>query len=89
MKKFLEAIEENEELKNKVAALNAAPNTKPADLIALAKEYGFDLTEKDFIKTMKENSDISEEELDAVTGGYAREIVDNCRCVSLGFGGYA
>jgi len=47
MKEFLEALEQNPELKERAAALDAAGST-PAQYIALAAEYGFALTAADF-----------------------------------------
>ncbi|MCC8152391.1 MAG: Nif11-like leader peptide family RiPP precursor [Lachnospiraceae bacterium] len=79
MKEFLEAVEKNEELKAKVDALSNKPDAVPADFIALAKEYGFTLTEADFAEG-KTEGEITEDELEAVAGGGA------CAC-TLGGGG--
>lgn len=60
IKKLLELVSNNEELKNK---LNNAPRE---EFIAIAKEQGITLTEADFEAG---NGELSEDELDTVTGG--------------------
>lgn len=64
MKKFLEVIEENPELKEKLQALGEKPAV--SDIIALAAQYGMTLTEADFAAPKGE---LSEDELEAVAGG--------------------
>ncbi len=71
MKEFLEAIEKDEELKAKVEELNRKGATS-ADFSALAKEYGYELTEADFSGVGKDTGELSEDELDAVAGGAVR-----------------
>ncbi len=78
MKEFLELMEHNEELKNKVAQMDADSHTQASDYIALAAEYGVKLTEADF--QPKNAGELSEDELDAVAGGKA------CVCVAGGGG---
>ena len=68
LKKFLEAVSENAELAAKISTLGLD------DVLALAKELGFELTEEDFAK----KNELADDELDAVAGGGA------CACV---FGG--
>lgn len=83
MKNFLEAIEQNEELKAKIETLNANPQAKTEDFIALAGEYGFTLTAEDFAPVeAKVNTELSDDELESVAGG------GNCACF-LGGGGTA
>lgn len=60
MKRFLEAVSKDEELTAKVGTLGMA------ELIALAKELGIELTEADFAKPTGE---LDDDELDAVSGG--------------------
>ena len=95
MKEFLEAIEANAELKAKMEELDKNPETKPADYIALAKEYGYELTEEDF----QSDGELSDDELAAVTGagdctwvmgggGSAGDGNPTCACGGVGFGEY-
>ena len=71
MKKFLEAVSQNEELAKKLSAMTME------GLLALAKELGVELTEADFEKP---DGMLDENELDAVAGGKV------CVCV-VGGGG--
>ena len=48
MKEFLEIMEKNEELGQKVARMDADGKTQPSDYITLAAEYGITLMERDF-----------------------------------------
>ena len=65
LKKFLEAVSKSEELVAKVG------NEKDVNaLIAVAKEMGMELTAADFEK----EQEISDDELDAVTGGFNLQI---------------
>ncbi len=66
MKQFLEAIEKNPELKAKVEALCLNPEARIEDFIALAKEYGFEITEEDFKPTEADKEQFGDE-LGAVT----------------------
>ena len=73
---FLAKASEDKELVEKIG--------KESDvhvIIAIAKEMGFELTEADF---EKESSELSDDELDAVTGGKKDPI--NCVCI-VGGGG--
>ena len=72
LKKFLEAVSGNVELAGKIGTLGID------DVLALAKELGFALTEADFGKA----GEFADDELDAVAGGGA------CACV-FGGGGKA
>ncbi len=80
MKKFLELVSKDENLKQKMLAFN---DMEPADAIqagiALAKEHGIELSEADFVKK-KSDGELNDDELDAVAGGSA------CTCF-LGGGG--
>lgn len=78
MKEFLELLEEDEGLKQKVANLDAKIDSQVSDYIALAAEYGVDLTEADF--QPMDAGELSEDELDTVAGGKA------CVCPLAGGG---
>ena len=71
MKCFLAKVSEDKALAEKASKL------EKDELIVLAKEMGVNLTEADFAQT---ESDISEGELNSVTGG------GNCYCVAGGGG---
>lgn len=71
IKKFLELVSGNEELASK------AKNASKDEIIALAKEAGIALTEADF---EAQSAEISDDELDAVTGG------KKCICALSGGG---
>lgn len=71
MKCFLAKVSEDKALAEKASKL------EKNELIVLAKEMGVNLTEADFAQT---ESDISEGELNSVTGG------GNCYCVAGGGG---
>ena len=75
MKEFLEALEQNPELKERAAALDAAGST-PAQYIALAAEYGFALTAADFAPAAAAGP-VSDDALDAVAGGGATVCMMN------------
>lgn len=72
MKAFLKKLSGNNELAEKAAKLDKE------SLIALAKELGFELTEADFAQP---EGEISENEMDAVVGGYKQ-----CVCAYGGGG---
>lgn len=72
MKNFLAKVSEDKALIEKISKLDKA------ELIAAAKELGFELTEADFVQP---EGEISENEMDAVVGGYQR-----CVCISGGGG---
>lgn len=72
MKKFLEEVSKNEELCKK---LNSADQET---IIAMAGELGMELTEADFAQ----NNALSDDELDAVAGGYD----SSCGCILGGAG---
>ena len=79
MKKFLELVSKDENLKQKTLAFNdMEPEKAIRASIALAKELGIELSEADFAKE-KSGDGLSDEELDAVAGG------GGCGCP---FGGY-
>lgn len=71
MKKFLEKVSADAALAKKAMQLELA------DLIALAKELGFDLTDADFARP---EGEISASEMEALTGG------KKCLCVAAGGG---
>ena len=70
MKKFLEAVSQNEELQEKLNGMSKE------DILAAAKALGIDLTEADFAQ----NGEMDDDELDAVAGG------GDCVCVVGGGG---
>ena len=47
MKKFLEELEKNQELKAKIEELDKNPASTPKDFIRVAAEYGVELKEED------------------------------------------
>ncbi len=75
MKAFLEAVSKDKEIKEKLKVTNDKD-----EIIAIAKEFGLELTEADLIP--QEDGELSENELNAVAGGGA------CACV-VGGGGTA
>ena len=84
MKKFLELVSKDENLKQKLQACN---DMEPADAIstsiALAKELGIELGEADFANE-KSCGELSDDELDAVAGGSTDGF---CVCAFAGGGG--
>lgn len=81
MKKFLEEMEKNPELKAKMEELDKNPASTPKDFIKAAAEYGVELKEEDF-QPADAQGELADDELDAVAGG------DYCLCV-IGGGGSA
>lgn len=81
MKKLLEDLEKNPEMKAKFEQLDQNPKSVPEDYIKVAAEYGIELTKEDF-QPVKEQGEITDDELDAVAGG------DECVC-AVGGGGKA
>ena len=73
LKKFLQEVGKNEELKNKLAALTDKDTAK---IIEIAKEYGFTLTEEDLLSLDKK--EFSDDEVDQVSGGRG------CFCLKFG-----
>lgn len=80
MKKLLEQIEQNPELKAKIEELDNNASSKPQDYIKVAAEYGIELTEEDF-KPACGQGELSDDELNAVAGG------EECICGIGGGGG--
>ena len=79
MKKLLEAMEQNAELKAKIDELDKNPDSAVKDYIELASEYGIEIKEEDF-QPASIQGEVSDEELDAVAGG------GECYC-AVGGGG--
>ena len=77
MKKLLEEMEKNQELKAKMEELDKNPESTPKDYIQVAAEYGIEIKEEDFKPAQGE---LNDDELDAVAGG------DKCLC-AIGGGG--
>lgn len=71
---FLELASKDADLSERLKKADSAEAA-----LKIVKEKGFDLTEDDF-KNVKENKPVSEDELDAVSGG------DRCYC-DIGGGG--
>jgi len=75
MQSFIEKVKNDKELMTKLDALGA--NGAEADkIIALAAEYGFNMTEEDFRRVVEaaeaqhmKTGELGEEDLDAVAGG--------------------
>jgi len=91
LKKFLEAVSANKELAEKMS------KATKEELIAIAKEMGFELTEADFEKPTAQ--ELSDDELDTVAGGAyciccmggggkADSNNKTCACVLAGAGEY-
>lgn len=69
LKKFVEEASKNEELKEKLMKLD---ENSINQIIPIAKEYGFELTEEDLkpeSNQTEEDKPLSLDELDAVSGG--------------------
>ncbi len=80
MKRFLELISKDENLKKKMMELDAmAPEKGLQETIALAKKHGIELSEADFAEE-ETIGELSDDELDAVAGGA-------CSCSGSGSGG--
>lgn len=77
MKRLLEEMEKNQELKAKIEELDKSSESTPKDYIQVAAEYGIELKEEDFKPAQGE---LADDELDAVAGG------DACTC-PIGGGG--
>ena len=80
MKKFLELVSKDEEMKKRMMDFNDMEIEKSIQAsIVFAKELGIELTEDDFAQ---ENvaGELTDEELDAVAGG------GGCGCPALGAG---
>ena len=93
MRKFLEAVSQDRELTEK---LNKAET--PEAIVALAAEKGFALTAED-LKPEERTGEVSDEELDTVTGGgecwcamggggTSGKYGKTCACVLAGYGTY-
>ena len=86
LKKFLEEVENNEELKAKLSELTDN-DTAVEKAIGIAKDYGFTLTAEDF--EQKDGEELSADELSAVAGGMTCVVANHdenghCTCVFLG-----
>ncbi len=79
MKRLLEEMEKNQEMKAKIEELDKNPESTLKDFIKVAAEYGVELKEEDFKPVEGEFTD---DELDAVAGGA------ECGCF-MGGGGSA
>ncbi len=98
MKRLLEEMEKNQELKAKIKELDENPKSTPKDYIQVAAEYGVELKEEDFKPAEREFTD---DELDAVAGGAvcgcaiggggssSSKYEGICACVVGGAGEYA
>ncbi len=82
MKKLLEEMEKNQELKAKIKELDENPKSTTKDYIQVAAENGLELTEADF-QPAGSVGELADDELEAVAGGK-----DACTCV-VGGGGQA
>ena len=101
MKKFLELVSKDEEMKKRMMDFNDMETAKAIQAgIDFAKELGIELTEADFVKE-KAGGELNDDELDAVAGGGGcgcafgggGDGTDNfgddytCACVGYGQGG--
>lgn len=88
LKKFLDLIGSDKELEAKALACKELGEEKGAEaMLALAKEYGIDLTAADLEKKVEPASrELDDDELDAVAGG-ARGDDGMCYCMLAGAGG--
>ena len=95
MKKLLEEMEKNQELKAKIQELDKNPESTPKDYIQVAAEYGIEIKEDDFKPAQGK---LNDDELDAVAGGAdcycaiggggEKGVSDEvCACVAAGGGG--
>lgn len=76
MKKFYEESSQNEELKEKLMKVDQSSS---AELIRIAGEYGYALTEEDL--NQEENEELSLDELESVSGGRGTDLNgDPCFC---------
>ena len=81
MKKFLELVSKDENLKQRMQVCNDMEPAKAIQAgIALAKELGIDLSEADLVKN-ESGDELNDDELDAVAGG------GGCACAAAGGGG--
>ena len=83
IKAFIEKANTNSELMTKLDALGAK-NVGAEDFIALAAEYGFTFTEQEYEQakthTRAKTGELSEEDLDAVSGGGTENRYNEERC---------
>ena len=61
--KFVQAVMDNEELREKTA------NMKPEEAIPFAKEMGYDFTAEELTEVMNEDKELSPDELENAAGG--------------------
>lgn len=81
LKAITDLMEHDPDFKAGIETLKSAPDSKPADFIALAAAHGVTLTEADFAAPDSAR-ELSDDELDAVSGaGMA------CFCFAAGGGG--
>ena len=95
MKKFLELVSKDEEMKKRMMDFNDMETAKAIQAgIDFAKELGIELTEADFVKE-KAGGELNDDELDAVAGGggcgcpvggYGEGDGYTCACVGYGQG---
>ena len=62
---FMEKLESDSSLLEKLKAA-----ASPEDAIAIAKESGFEITADDMIKMTSESEELSDKELESVSGGF-------------------
>ena len=79
--KFFEALEKNEALRAKMAALAGSYYKAVADL---AKESGFDVTAGEVKDALTGDAQLGEEELSSVAGGYQTRRPDANHCQWIG-----
>jgi len=77
LKAFIEKVELNNELKEKIEALGEKAG-QPDEVIAIAAEYGINITTED-LKELDKTGELHEDDLDTVTGG-SGDPIKNFNC---------
>ena len=83
LKRFFKFVSKDEVLQEKMKALSADRENAVAYIIALAKEIDIELSEADFTQP---DGEISEEELETISGGYTITEHEDCGCPISGSG---
>ena len=83
LKKFLDAVSKDDALKEKLNALGSDHDESVSGAISLAKEIDIELCEADFAQP---DGEISEDELETISGGYTITEHEDCGCPISGSG---
>lgn len=83
LKEFAELAKNDETLKEKIIKCVKPGGGVPQELIDLAADYGYELTEEGIYSTVYEDEELSDEELQKVAGGLdpVVDISDLCKFV--------